>query len=185
MTATESRKVVKVQPQRQLSPWTSKQLDELRRVAPLGTHAAAEILGRTIASVQMAAHRHGISLRATGNRAGRILGQPNGSSWSTARTNAEYARLLATMRADLREGRLALPDLDRALNALEHGAELCPQCTKHVIDVPSEGICTSCHRIRLAAAHDAAIDAHRSQRILWDARQSKVRRKRREAKETP
>lgn len=185
MTATEIREVVKQPTARRVSPWTSKELDALRRVAPLGARAAAEILGRSIASVKLAAHRHRISLRTTGTRAGVLLGQPRGTSWADARRSAEFTRLLERVRADLADGKIQLRDLDRALAALDAGAELCPSCGRNPIDQP-DGICTGCHRRRLADAHQAAIDAHAGQQELWAARTSKVRHKRRNArKEEP
>lgn len=163
----------------QRAPWTSKELQSLRRVAPLGAQAAADILGRSTKSVRRAAERHGISLRQTGSTAGRLLGTPNGSHHADARRAADHARLVGRMRDDIAAGRIQLADLDRALAALDNGAPLCPSCGRNPADRPAEGICTGCHIRRLEAAHNAARDAHDSQQGLWRARQNKSRRARR------
>lgn len=184
MTAIATREVMgKSTPER--APWTSKELQELRRVAPLGALTAADILGRSIKSVRRAAERHGISLRQSGSNAGRLLGQPNGSSYADARAAAEHALIMKALRDDVAAGRISLTDLDRALAALESGAPLCPSCGRNPADRPREGICTGCHNRRLAAAHNAARDAHDGQQDLWRTRQTKSRRSRRGKEGTP
>lgn len=166
-------------------PWTSRQIDELRRVAPLGAQTAADILDRSLWSVRHAAYRHGISLRQTGSTAGRLLGQPRSASYADARAAAEHAELVALLRADLAAGAITLDDLDRALEAIAAGAPLCPSCGRNPVDRPREGICTACHNRRLEAAHHAALDAHAGQQGLWRARQNRSRSKRRPTQETP
>lgn len=160
---------------RSFKPWTSKELDALRRVAPLGADAAAEILDRSIHSVRRAAERHGISLRRTGSRAGRLLGQPNGTRFAPAARTARRVDLLDQLRADLAAGRVALSDLDRALDALDADLPLCANCGQHPADHERSGFCTPCHRRRLAAAHAFALDARNAQDELWRERQAKTR----------
>jgi hypothetical protein len=178
VTTITTRKQV-AQPTPTKVPWTSRQLDELRRVAPLGQQAAADILGRSVWSVKQAAYRHGISLRQTGSRAGRLLGQPNGTSYADARAAADHARLVGQLRAELAAGAFTLDDLDRALEAIDAGVPLCPMCGRNPADRPKEGICTACHNRRLEAAHLAALDSHEAQQGLWRARQNRSRAKRR------
>lgn len=66
-------------------PWTTQELARLRELAGNAPELIAEELGRTLSSVQMAAHRNRISLRRSGERRGLVLGQPRGTSYLDSR----------------------------------------------------------------------------------------------------
>lgn len=159
--------------------WTSLEVRTLEQLAELGADAVAAALDRPVASVKLKAHRLGISLRQPGSRVGRLLGQPTGVDWADARELAATVALHAQIRADIAAGRVTLADLERAHRALEAGAELCPFCSCNPSDHP-DGLCTACHRRRLAAAHRAAVDAHEAQQDQWAACQAASRTRRKE-----
>lgn len=145
--------------------WTSKQLAELRRLAPMGVDACADLLDRSPESIRQAAKRHRISLRQPGSRRGLILGQPRGTSWAILRTAAEQTGLLADLRDRVLAGEIDPAGLERrALDLLAHGAELCPRCVaRPVLAGHRSGLCDVCWRRSLneALAHEQLLETER------------------------
>lgn len=147
-------------------PWTVRELEELRRLAPLGAAAAALALGRSVSSVELAAHRHRISLRRAGERRGSILGQPRG-----LRAEGELRRL----REGVLSGALDPAEVEARGAAVLLGADLCPACAARPPEVASTGFCRPCH-LR-ALAHGAAhVRAETSARRAWDAERQRRHR---------
>lgn len=148
------------------NPWTVRELEELRRLAPLGAAAAAAALGRSVASVKRAAQRHRISLRRKGERRGLVLGQPRGM-----RTEGEIARLRRAVLA----GELDPGEVEARGRAVLLGLELCPACAARPAEVSSTGLCRPCH-LR-ALAHGAAhVRAEVQARRAWDAERQRKHR---------
>ncbi|OPZ43233.1 MAG: hypothetical protein BWY94_01927 [Actinobacteria bacterium ADurb.BinA094] len=138
-------------------PWTSRELRTFRANAHLGARACAELLGRSVASVRCAAHRHRISLRQDGSRRGSVLGQPRGVS------------LRRGLREELVSKRLDGPLAERL--RLDREAELCPSCAARPIAVPTTGLCHICHTHALTQAHRDEIALLEAKRALWTSRQ--------------
>ena len=126
---------------------------QLRRLAHLGARECAQILGRSVWSVKQAAARNRISLRATGERRGLLLGQPRGYRLPREQREAllsgrNYDRLLAAY-TDLMLGK----------------GELCPACGKRPIST-RDGFCAVCHARRLAdVAAERAAEAEERLRV--------------------
>lgn len=147
--------------------WTVRELDELRRLAPLGAHAAAAALGRSVQAVQAAAKRHRISLRRPGERRGSVLGQPRG-----VRAEGELRRL----REQVLSGEIDPAEVEARGAAVVLGAEVCPACAARPPEVSSTGFCRPCH-LR-ALAHGAAhVRAETSARRAWDAERQRRHRR--------
>jgi len=158
-----------VQPCRASSrPWTTRELAELREHAHLGAAAAAEKLGRSVASVKAAAHRHVITLRRPGCRCGSILGQPRGMALSAA------------IRAGVASGRVDAA-LMLARVTLDREAPLCPSCGRRPQRVDSTGLCLVCHREALVAKHLEALEELDALRAMWSTRQALKRERDRSA----
>jgi hypothetical protein len=142
-----------------IKPWTARELEELRRLAPLGARVAAAALGRSVASVQKAAARHRISLRRAGERRGLVLGQPRGT-----RATGE----LAALRAAVLQGLVDAAEVEaRGASALR-GSALCPGCASRPPEVSSTGFCRPCHLRALARGLEHA-RAETAARREWDA----------------
>jgi hypothetical protein len=143
-------------------PWTSRELEDLRRLAHLGAEECARRLGRSTASVRRAAQRHRISLRPPGERGGRLLGQPRGLRLARAQREA----LLAARRHD----RLVAAHLALARG----GGALCPACGRRPVST-GHGLCLACHERALAdAAAEAAVAAEELRR-RWREHQRRSR----------
>ena len=158
-------------------PWTTAEIAELRRVATLGAETAAELLGRSVASVKGAARRHRISLRPAGERRGLALGQPKG----TKAYPIQRLRFLRQLRADVLAGRVDVARMERRVRAITRGEPLCPECARRPVEVEQTGLCEDCHLDRLAWAHAMEADRVEKDRQLLRERQRKSRAKRREA----
>lgn len=155
-------------------PWTSRELAELRRLAPLGAATVAALLERSIASVKMAAHRHRISLRPEGERRGLVLGQPrSGSLVSSVRRIA----FLRQLREDVLAGKADVVRMERRIRAITHGASLCPRCSVRPVEIERTGLCEDCHVEELAWAHALEADRTKADRLLLRERQRKSRAK--------
>jgi hypothetical protein len=139
-------------------PWTTAEIKLLRANSSLGASALAAMLGRTPASVRRAAVRYRISLRASGERRGLVLGQPRGVS------------LKRDLRADLARDRRLAELVARNLS-LPLDADLCPACARRPITVHSTGLCSVCHLRKLADAHRDAVAEIEARRELLAARQ--------------
>jgi hypothetical protein len=141
---------------RKTRPWTTSELAVMRDNAARGAEAVAELLGRSVASVRQAAHRHRISLRKHGSRKGLVLGQPRGVS----------------LRADLRDGLVR----DRRDELLERraqadaAAELCPCCGRRPARTRS-GFCAACTTQRITERYEELTADDDALRRLWAARQ--------------
>ncbi|MGO8684200.1 MAG: hypothetical protein ACLQUT_06435 [Thermoleophilia bacterium] len=151
-------KTVKLPPETS-RPWTTRELQALRAHAEEGLLALVVRLGRSPASVTMAAHRFRISLRRPGQRGGLVLGQPRHASLSRAQRRSMLDRLTATLTA-----RNLAADLDPE-------SQLCPLCAMRVVTVTSTGLCGVCHMKKLAEAHRDALAEIEAQRELLAARQ--------------
>lgn len=139
-------------------PWTTRELAVLRESAHLGAAGVARQLGRSVASVKAAAHRHAVSLRRPGSRRGTILGQPRGLA------------LQAAIREGVTSGRVDAA-LMLARITLDREAALCPTCGHRPQRVRSTGLCTVCHRRELVARHLEALEEIDMQRAMWASRQ--------------
>jgi hypothetical protein len=153
-------------------PWTSGELELLRRLAPLGAVRAAQELGRTVWSVRSAAKRHGISLRRQGERRGLILGQPRGVSSSA---DPRIARLrAAVLSGEVDPARVV--EVGRA--SLLPDTPVCPACGVRPVTVSLTGFCRPCHLRALAAGHAHELEVRQAARELDRERQRKHRSKR-------
>lgn len=156
----------------QARPWTSKELGELRRLAPLGAETAAAVLERSMRSVKMQAHRLRISLRTEGERRGTLLGQPRGVS---VLADARRARQLKQLREDVLAGRVDVARAERRGRAILLGRTDCPSCSLRPIEVVSTGFCEDCHLEALALGHALEADRAEAQRNVDRERQRKHR----------
>ncbi len=150
-------------------PWTSREIAELRRLAPLGARALADLLERSVGSVKRQAHRMRISLRPDGERRGTILGQPRGAAIATDRR-------LSKLRADVLAGLVDPARIERLGSARLLGRTDCPSCGIRPIEIESSGFCLECHLRALALGHELDQSA-RAANELDAARQRKHRRK--------
>jgi hypothetical protein len=151
------------------APWTSIDVAELRRLAPLGVREVALILARSEGSVRQQAARLRISLRRQGERRGLVLGQPRGVAFDDPAMKALREQVLA--------GQADVERIVRRALAWARGADLCPSCAINPIEVESTGFCTACHKRELARAHAREDDELQAQRELDRERQRKHRRK--------
>lgn len=183
-------------------PWTTRELLELRRLAPLGAQAVAELLGRSVWSVVCAAHRHRISLRREGERAGRMLGEPRppaareveevaaalrdlledlmAGRVGRRRDLTRQAAALRQLREDALAGRVDLGRVARRARAIGRGDPLCPACARRPQEVRSTGLCEDCHLRALAEAHRLESERAEAVRELDRERQRKHRGRERE-----
>jgi hypothetical protein len=147
-------------------PWTSKELEELRRFASLGAESAAEQLDRTVGSVKWQAHKLRISLRRPGVRSGRVLGELRGEV------------LDPELRAGVLEGRVDMVRIEQLARARASGTSWCPRCTRRPIEVAVTGLCRNCHLLERAEGHRDELALQEAQRTLDRERQRKHRRRR-------
>lgn len=156
-------------------PWTTREIAELHRVAPLGAETASEVLGRSLWSVRHRAYRSRISLRRPGSRAGRILGQPRGARWAS-RNGSGRAALLRVLREDCLAGRADMARIERRIRLLARGAPLCPGCASRPQEIAATGLCEDCHLDRLAWGHRMERERTQVWREVDRERQRKHRR---------
>lgn len=159
-------------------PWTSADIDFMRRNNSQGALWIALQLGRTVRSVKAAANRNRISLRRSGERRGLLLGQRRDESLADLRQvglNDPQA-----IRDAVVDGRLDLADVERQIQALTAGdvPPICPACGVRNVD-RAVGWCSPCYARQLAAAHRDQVDRLEAQRDLDAARQAKARSRRR------
>lgn len=152
-------------------PWTTREIAELRKVADMGAEAAAEILGRTPASVRRRAQKSRISLRRHDSKAGRILGIPNGVRLAELRLRHQS---LATIRDDALAGVVDLERMAERLTPAARRRPLCPSCGRRPQDTGS-GLCLVCHLSALADAHADELAISDARRRLDRERQRKHR----------
>lgn len=159
---------------RKVPGWTSREVELLRQNAHLGARTLAEMLGRSVGSVEQQAHRQRISLRQEGSRRGPLLGQPRGTSFVDYRRSFYAA---PRMREDALAGKVDLAVLEaQVIRMVREGTRpLCPSCGKREQTVNSTGLCSPCHLRRLAAAHLDRIAETEAQRNLDSARQQAKR----------
>lgn len=166
-------------------PWTSSELNRLRELAGMDVDLIAEELGRSAASVRMAAHRNRISLRQPHSTNGLLLGQPRGVSWLGDRHEAATLRALRQLRADVLAGKVDPAQPERAVRrawAVARGAPPCPACTRNPQENARTGLCTDCHLKELARAHrEGAYDQSEARREHNREKQRSKRRRSREA----
>lgn len=157
--------------------WTVAEVRTLREQANLGAQGLAILLGRSVKSVETAAARNRISLRRSGERRGKILGQPRTGRWLDQ--SGDPARLSA-IRSDAIDGVVDIAELEARIREKVHGPRrpICPACGQRDQEKPSTGLCEPCHLRELARAHRDEIDRREARRDLWQARQSKHRAKR-------
>jgi len=134
----------------------------MRKHGDLGAVRLAAILGRSVYSVRMAAHRHRISIRTKGSRRGLVLGQPRGVS------------IARSVRTDLARDRSVSEAVARRLT-LSGDLELCPCCGVRPVAVRTTGWCRPCHLARLSQAHREELSEIEAQRELWRTRQAAKR----------
>lgn len=147
-------------------PWTTREIQDLRRVASLGAAAAAEILGRSEWSVRKQAQRMRISLRRQGSRAGLVLGQPRG------------VQLPPDVRSGLLEGEADPERVAQRLQRLHReGAELCPRCAVRPQEVESTGLCKRCHLEELTQLYRIETDDLEAARAFDAERARRYRRR--------
>jgi hypothetical protein len=153
-------------------PWTTRELEQLRELAPLGARRAAEVLGRSLWSVVKAAQRHRISLRQPRSRRGLILGQPRGVSSSA---DPRIARLRAdVLSGEVDPGRVV--EVGRA--SLLPDTPVCPACGVRPVTVSLTGFCRPCHWRARAAGPAHEREVRQAARELDRERQRKHRSKR-------
>lgn len=154
MSARNARAKSRVRKGRFEASWTTGEIARLRRLAgTLSLEELAAELGRSTGSIRGAAHRHAISLRRTGERRGRILGQPAGVrliSGEDALTRLEAWRRL---REDVLAGRVDTGRIERRVRAALRGEDLCPLCARRPVEVNRTGLCEVCHLTELARGH--------------------------------
>ena len=109
------------------TPWTSRELGELRRHRELGAVELARHLGRSVGSVCGEAYRQRVTLRRPGERGGHLLGQPR----------------KASLPADERDRAIADPVFIPRAAAIREG-ELCPDCGRRPAEVATTGLCGVC-----------------------------------------
>jgi hypothetical protein len=130
-------------PRTEPRPWTSKEIAQLRKLAPLGARAVAEALGRPVGSVRAQAYGQHISLRRSGERRARIMGQPRSASFvQDPRLRELRAQDLELPGRRRRNG----PSYGRNLGedlALQRDAPLCPACGARPQET-REGWCRVC-----------------------------------------
>ena len=163
-------------------PWTTQELNILRKMAQLGAPAVAEVLGRDESTVRKMAHRQRISLRRPGSTRGLIMGQPRGVGLEDLRRLQVNLEFWYAMREKAVAGKLDITRIEEIAGrerAIANGAPLCPSCTLNPQEVEMTGLCRDCHVRKLADAHKFATESS-AQRELWAERQAKVRRRRRE-----
>lgn len=137
--------------------WNSAEIATLRAHAPEGAAECARILGRSVRSVQQAAHRHRISLRTNGSRSGSILGQPRGTS-----LKREVRETLVRGRRD---------ELVAERMRMDDEAELCPACGYRPVRIAATGLCCACHLSRLTELYEEVTSDEARLRDNWAARQ--------------
>ena len=157
--------------------WTSTELDTLRKHAHEGATVCAMLLDRTTASVRRQAQAMRISLRRSGSKAGRLLGQPAGVSLTELRQAAANPARAEEILTALRNGEIPTVIITQAQAIGHNQLPLCPGCTRNHIDHKPSGLCRACYLRGLAAAHQAHTDATQAQRDLWQARQAAKRAK--------
>jgi hypothetical protein len=158
-------------------PWTTVDLDDLRRLAGSPVEEIVAALGRSAKSIHRAAERHGISLRRPGEHRGRVLGVPPEIA-ALART----VRVLEQIRADVRAGAVDATRMVRLIKLTKAGAPLCT-CGLRPQEVVATGLCLNCHARSLAHAHAHDLDRVEARRELDAERQRKHRRRRAGGKE--
>jgi hypothetical protein len=156
--------------------WTTSEVADLRRLAPLGAEAIAEELSRSVWSVKKQAQRLRISLRRDGETRGPVLGQPRGDRLAPA---VHRIRFLRQLRADVLAGRVDVERMERRVRLIARGAALCPECAKRPVEIERTGLCEDCHLDRLAWAHALEADRAEKDRQLLRERQRKSRARRR------
>lgn len=152
-------------------PWTLHEVTTLRTHAHLGATHLAHLLNRTPWSVRRAAHRLRISLRPTGERRGRILGETH------------PGQLPRPVRATY----LANPDLATQVHAelhqaLTNPAPLCPLCARWEVR-PGHETCRVCELDALSNAHMKRMAEERAQRRVDALRQQRSRENRTAARQ--
>lgn len=158
-------------------PWTSADVDFMRRNADSGALWIALQLGRSVGSVKACANRNRISLRRKGEARGLVLGQPRAESWRSLRDRGVSNP--TRIRQSIIEGELSLEEVEDRLRAIASGreAKICPACGVRQVDRQS-GWCTPCYTRELARAHRDATDRIEARRELDAARQGKSRARR-------
>lgn len=144
--------------------WTSSEVAELRRLAPLGARVAAQALGRSVSSVRLQAHRQRISLRPPGERRGILLGQ----------SPKVKGPAVKKLRRDVLAGDVDQEVVVHLVELAAQGAPICPMCGREPVETPA-GLGQICHNRELALAHELAVDRRTSERDLDAARQRKHR----------
>lgn len=165
-------------PRRNTRPWTSVEVATLRRHADLGARAIAELLDRSVDSIEQAAKRYRVSLRRKGERRGRVLGQRG--PWIDGTPGADPARL-AVIRNEALAGLVDLAALEARIRDHVDGPRrpLCPSCGQRHQERPTTGLCEVCHLRLLAQMHRDEVERRDARRELWQSRQEKSRAKRR------
>jgi len=156
------------------APWTTREIDKLRRLAPLGAAEISGMMGRTERSVRQMAHRMRISLRMPGQRRGLLLGQPRGVSFVEAVVRHPD---LEGIREAVFAGDADIERMDRRVQLTANGAPLCPSCARRPQEIERTGLCEDCHTRELAHAHAMESDRAEADRHLDRERQRKHRRK--------
>lgn len=150
-------------------PWTLAELRTLTDNAHRGAHVVAQLTGRTLASVRSAAHRHRISLRPRHERRGKILAEPR-----TATADLTPARA-AVLTREIEPQRYAYHLEQAAARRRGEHRPTCPACGTRTIEMPSTGLCRTCHRY---AAIEAYRHAHTEQLAEREAVSERQRRHR-------
>lgn len=158
-------------------PWTVTEVTILRENARLGLPAVSTLLGRSEQSVQSAAKRYRISLRRSGERRGKILGQPQTGRWTEQPGDSSR---LAQIRVDVLDGTVSMAELEQRIREHVYGPArpICPACGQREQEKPTTGLCEPCHLRLLAQMHRDEMDRREARRDLWQARQSKHRARR-------
>jgi hypothetical protein len=150
-----------------VTAWSTGDYAQLRANAHLGAEAIAAIVGRSVWSVRNAARRQRISLRRTGERRGKVLGEQRAGSWS-----GELAAARISQAAGDVNGTVVEQHLEHVAAAMRgERAPLCPACVSRPVTRARTGLCEVCHRHALAEAHRHASAQADAQRAYWTAKQ--------------
>lgn len=153
-------------------PWTVSELQLLQRNAHLGANVVALLTGRTVQAVIHAAKRHRVSLRRSGERRGKVLGEPRRGSWPREGLRRLRDEVIdGTTDPVLVESHLLLVASHRS----GQPQQLCPACSARPVQRQRTGLCNTCHLRALAEAHRHAKAEGDAQRELWNERQRKHR----------
>ncbi len=127
-------------------PWTTREVDYLKRHAREGAQAIADTLNRTRKAVERKAEELRVSTRKPGTRGGILLGQPRGTALAELRSSARRVVQMHAIRDAALAGVLDLSRVEADVRAelAREPVEICPGCGKRPVR-KTTGLCGVCH----------------------------------------